>query len=62
MPGAEEYVRAADTYLQDQFLFGTAYPYRPLQQTAEEFLALNINPAAMEKIVYRNTAKLLKLE
>jgi predicted TIM-barrel fold metal-dependent hydrolase len=62
MPGADEYVRAANTYLQDQFLFGTAYPYRPLQQTAEEFLALPINPVAMEKIVYRNIAKLLKLD
>jgi predicted TIM-barrel fold metal-dependent hydrolase len=42
MPGADEYIRAADTYLQDQFLFGTAYPYRPLAQTAQEFLALPI--------------------
>ena len=49
-------------YLQDQFLFGTAYPYRPLEQTAEDFLALPINPDAMEKIVYSNIVKLLKLE
>lgn len=61
MPGADEYVRAANTYLQDQFLFGTAYPYRPLKQTADEFLALGINPVAMEKIVYSNIVKLLKL-
>jgi uncharacterized protein len=62
MPGADQYIQAANTYLQDQFLFGTAYPYRPLQQTAEEFLAFPINPVAMEKIVYFNTARLLKLQ
>lgn len=62
MPGADEYIRAADTYLQDQFLFGTAYPYRPLEQTAEEFLAMPINPVAMEKIGYSNIVKLLKLD
>lgn len=62
MPGADEYIRAADTYLQDQFLFGTAYPYRPLAQTAQEFLALPIRSEAMEKIVYTNIVKLLKLD
>ena len=62
MPGADQYIQAANTYLQDQFLFGTAYPYRPLEQTAQDFLAFPINPEAMKKIVYSNIVKLLKLE
>lgn len=61
MPGADEYIQAADTYLQDQFIFGTAYPYRPLGQTAQDFLALPIRPEAMRKIVYDNAAALLKI-
>lgn len=62
MPGADEYIRAANTYLQDRFLFGSAYPYRPLEQTAEEFLALPISPEAMQRIVYTNIVELLKLD
>lgn len=61
MPGADQYVQAANTFLQDRFLFGTAYPYRPLRQTVEDFKTLAINPSAMEKIAYKNTKKLLKL-
>ncbi len=62
MPGADQYIQAAATYLQDQLLFGTAYPYRPLVQTAQEFLEFPIDAAVMEKLVYGNAAKLLKLE
>jgi len=61
MPGADQYVQAANTFLQNQFLFGTAYPYRPLKQTVEDFKALPINPLVMEKIMYKNAKKLLKI-
>jgi hypothetical protein len=61
MPGAGEYVRAADTLPAGPVPVRTAYPYRPLEQTAQEFLDLPINPKAMEKIVYSNIVELLKL-
>lgn len=61
MPGADPYVQAANTFLQDRFLFGTVYPGRPLKQTVEDFKALPLNPISMEKVAYKNAKKLLKL-
>lgn len=32
MPGAADYVTAANGFLRDRFLFGSGYPYIPLKQ------------------------------
>jgi len=61
MPGADQYVQAANTFLKDRILFGTAYPYRPLQQTVEDFKALDLEPYAMEKVAAKNARKVFKL-
>ena len=36
-PGSLEYVRAANFYLRDRLLFGTAYPSRPMVESVEQF-------------------------
>lgn len=61
VPGAEGYVRAANTFLQDQFMFGTGYPARPLKQTVDDFLALGFGAAVLAKILYGNAARLLRV-
>lgn len=61
LPGASDYVEAADTYLADQFVYASAYPLTPLKDYAERFLRLPIRPEAMEKVLYKNAARLLRL-
>lgn len=61
LPGSEDYIKAAGTYLQDQFVYASAYPFTPLKDYAERFLKLPIPPEAMRKVLYDNAAKLLKL-
>lgn len=61
LPGSEDYVKAADTYLADQFVYASAYPFTPLKDYAERFLRLPIRPEAMQKVLYDNAARLLRL-
>lgn len=62
MPGASIYIEAANSFLADQMIFGTAYPYRPLKQTVDEFMALPIKDEAKEKMLYKNALRLLKMQ
>lgn len=61
MPCARTYVDAANCYLADRTLFGTAYPTRPLDESVQDFLAMGWSPAIVEKILYQNAARLLGL-
>jgi uncharacterized protein len=61
LPGSDDYVKAADTYLADQFVYASAYPFTPLKDYAERFLRLPIRPESMRKVLYDNAARLLKL-
>jgi uncharacterized protein len=60
-PGAELYVQAANKFLGDQLLFGTSYPFRPMQQTIADFMQLGFKDEVLEKVFYQNAASLLKL-
>ena len=59
MPGMDDYVKAADGWLSDRFIYASAYPLVPLQDYAEWFMRLPIRPDSMEKCVYGNAAGLL---
>ena len=61
LPGSEDYIKAADTYLADQFIYASAYPFTPLRDYAERFLRLPIRPESMKKVLYDNAARVLKL-
>ena len=61
VPGAEGYVTAANGFMADQLLFGTAYPIRPLQQTVEDFKALPFEKDALDKALGLNAKRLLGL-
>ncbi|KQT43883.1 MULTISPECIES: amidohydrolase family protein [unclassified Methylophilus] len=60
-PGAELYVQAANKFLGDQLLFGTSYPFRPMQQTIDDFIQLGFKDEVLEKVFYSNAAGLLNL-
>lgn len=60
-PGTQAYVEAANSFLGEQFLFGSSYPFRPIGQTIEDFLALGFHAGVVEKLLFDNAARLLKL-
>lgn len=62
LPGLEEYLAAAKGFLQDRFLFGTAYPMAPMVEYCKWFTNLPIPAKAMEKILYDNAARLLAIQ
>jgi predicted TIM-barrel fold metal-dependent hydrolase len=61
VPGSEAYVEAANGFMADQLLFGTAYPVRALRKTVEDFKRLPFTPAVLEKALYDNARRLLRL-
>lgn len=58
MPGWRDYVDAANLYLEDRFLFGTAYPFNGLKEYAERFQELPFRPEILDKIMFENSARL----
>ncbi|MFE3838720.1 amidohydrolase family protein [Pseudogemmobacter sonorensis] len=60
-PGTQILLETANGVLQDQFLFGTSYPFRPIDQTVEDFVRLGFREDVLEKLLYQNAARLLKL-
>ncbi len=61
IPCARTYVDAANCFLADRTLWGTAYPSQSLEEGARDFLAMGWNPAIVDKIAYGNAARLLGL-
>lgn len=61
MPGMDDYVRAADGWLADRFLYASAFPFAPVEGTLAWFRTLPIRPENQERILYGNAAKLLGL-
>ena len=62
LPGMNDYLLAANGFLAERFLFGTAYPFCPLVPYTKWFKSLPIKPDVMENILYKNAARLLGLE
>jgi predicted TIM-barrel fold metal-dependent hydrolase len=62
MPGMQDYIDAANGFLQDRFIYGSAYPLAPIQQYAQWFRGLPLKPEVMHKVTFQNAARLLGLE
>lgn len=60
-PGGRAYVEAVNSFLGDQFLFGSSYPFRPIRQTIGDVLALGLREDVLERVLYTNAVRLLKL-
>ncbi|MBI1990668.1 MAG: amidohydrolase [Betaproteobacteria bacterium] len=61
-PGSQEYIKAAKSFMPGRLLFGTAYPSRPLKESVDAFRQWDLSPELQDRILYRNAARLLKLE
>lgn len=61
LPGSEDYTRAAATFLSERMVFATAYPFCPLVEYVRWFRSLPLPPAAMENVLWRNAARILRL-
>ena len=57
----EKMVEMINLHGADKVLFGTDYPAVNMKYEAEKFMSLDISVEDMEKIMYTNAAKLLKL-
>jgi len=61
-PGALEYVHAANYYLGDRLLFGTAYPAKPLKPCVDAVKKLPFAEGVVERVLHHNAARLLGIE
>ncbi len=61
LPGWQMYVEAANSYLQDRFLFGTAYPALPFKETVDRFLRMPLASGVVDKIMHGNAERLLAM-
>ena len=59
-PGSAAYIEAANGVLQEQFLFGTSYPFRAMRQSVDDFIRLGWRDQALERVLHDNAARLLR--
>jgi len=62
MPGAAEYIHAANSFLGDRLLFGTAYPSRPLIESVRAFDKWSFEPGVKEKVLAKNALRVMRMK
>lgn len=62
LPGEDAYTKSITSFGADRFLFATAYPSRPIGMTVEGFLDLPLTQEQLQKVMWDNAARLLRLE
>jgi predicted TIM-barrel fold metal-dependent hydrolase len=61
MPGMDDYVKAADGFLADRFIYASSFPFCPIKDYRIWFDTLPIRPENRNKVMYANAAGLLGL-
>jgi len=61
LPGGRLYIEAANGFMKDQLMFGTSYPFRAMGQTVEDFMKLGLSEEALDRVLYHNAVRVLKL-
>jgi uncharacterized protein len=61
-PGWEEYLKAANGFLAERFLYASCYPLTPVKEYAEWFLRLPLKPEVRERALWKNAADLLGIQ
>jgi predicted TIM-barrel fold metal-dependent hydrolase len=59
MRGAQDYINAANGFLSERFLFGTAYPLLPFKDGVDGMLRLGLKESVADRVMYKNAAELL---
>jgi predicted TIM-barrel fold metal-dependent hydrolase len=61
MPGMDDYVRAANGFLSDRFLYASSYPFIGVKLYADWFRSLPLRPEVLPRLMYANAARFLGL-
>lgn len=61
MPFADEFTKAANSYLEYRFMFGSGYPIRSMIQAVEQFKAQPFRDEIRNNLMSENAKRLLKL-
>ena len=59
--GSRLYIEAANAFMRNQLLFGTSYPFRPMKQTIDDFLALGLNDEVLDDVLFNNANRMAEL-
>lgn len=62
MPMAEQFIKAANSYMKYRMMFATSYPVRGLKQSLDWFLRLPFAEGVLEQVLYKNAGRILKLD
>lgn len=60
-PGGRLYLEAANGFMQDQFVFGSSYPFRPMKQGVADLMAAGFSPNVLAKVGHGTATRLFKL-
>lgn len=61
MPGASDYVEAANGFLRERLFFGSSYPFLPLDEAVAYYTRLPFKPDVLSAVMGGNAARLLNL-
>ena len=61
MPGMDDYIRAANGFMADRFLYASSYPFVGVKIYADWFRSLPIKPELLPRLMYGNAARFLGL-
>ncbi len=61
-PGAQLYVEAANSFLSEQLLFASSYPFRAMKQSVDDFAALGFKDSVLDKVFYQNAERVLRIK
>jgi len=59
MPGAMDYINAANGFMAERFLFATAYPLVAFKDAIDAYLQFPLKESVLDRIFYKNAAALL---
>lgn len=62
LPGAREYVEAANGFMARRFLFGSAYPFSALEDAVRSIQALSFRAEVLDLVMRDNARRLLALD
>lgn len=60
LPGQDDYIRAANFYMRDRFLYGSAFPFTPLDAVQE--FKRHFRPEVLDNLLYKNALRVLKID
>jgi len=61
IPGALEYVTAANNYFEERTLFGSSYPSKPLAEMVQEYQGWNWKPGVLDGVFGKNALRLMRI-